>query len=239
MRTRRHLIALAAVVGCVGIAVAADQTILGKSITVKQKPADATSRKVTASGKEKNSPNTIVGNPLLPGPAGGGILQVFANGGTPTSQTFNLPQGTSSGGNLFWLQTNTGWKYKDARGDQGPVKSVLIKKSPSGSFSIKAKINAKNGTVNVVPPNPGTSACLAVQLGSGDRYSVQFGPESQIKNKLDQIFKAKKPTAEGICPGAIPTTSTTTSTTTTSSSTTTLYGSPSRAFLERIPTLLD
>ena len=147
MRTRHHLIALAAIVGCVGIAVAADQTILGKSITVKQKPGDATSRKVTGSGKEKNSPNTIVGNPtvgggtltignpLLPGPAGGGVLQVFANGGTPTSQTFNLPQGTSSGGNLFWLQTNTGWKYRDANGDQGPVKYVLIKRSPSGSFS--------------------------------------------------------------------------------------------------------
>jgi hypothetical protein len=235
----RYFATIAALVGCAGIAVAAEQTILGKSITIKDpKPGvDATKRKVTGSGKEKNSPNTIVGNPTTLG----GVLQVFAFGGTPSTQTFLLPQGTSTiTGKPFWTAAgSTGFKYKDSKGEQSPVKSVQIKRTPSGTFSIKAKISAKNGAVIVVPPNPGTSACVALQITGGDRYSVDFGPTSQIKNS-QKVFKAKKPTAEGICPGAIPTTTTTSTVTTSSSSTsTTLYGSPSKAFFDRMLGLLD
>ena len=239
MRTARHLATIAALVGCAGIAVAAEQTILGKSITIKDpKPGvDATKRRVSGSGKEKNSPNTIVGNPTLTG----AVLQVFAFGATPSAQTFLLSQGTSIiTGKQFWNTSgSTGYKYKDSKGEQGPVKSVGIKRSPSGQFTIKANITAKNGAVVVVPPNPGTSACLALSINGGDRYSVEFGATSQIKNS-QKLFKAKKPTAEGICPGAIPTTTTTsTVASTTSTTSTTLYGSPSKAFIERIFGLLD
>jgi len=50
------------------------------------------------------------------------------------------------------------------------------------------------------------------------------------------VFKARKPTAEGSC---ITTTTTSTTTTSSSTSTTLLYGSPSRAFVDRIMGLLD
>ena len=79
-----------------------------------------------------------------------------------------------------------------------------MKKSANGSFSIKVKLNGKNGTINVVPPNPGTSGCMALKLGTsaaaGDRYSVQFGVESKIKNVDGKVFSAKKPANQGICP---------------------------------------
>jgi hypothetical protein len=258
MRSFSKFLAVAVGLGCAAsLAFAAEQTILGKSFTVKQKPGDATSRKITGSGKEKGSPNTLVGNPTLAGSAGGAILQVFANGANSSAQTFVLPQGTGSTGKAFWSQSGTGFKYKDSKGDQGAVKSVSIKLSPSGSFSIKVKIAGKNGPVNVVPPNPGATGCLALKLGqasgAGDRYSVDFGVTSQIKNSADKLFKAKKPTVEAQCPTVTPTTTTSTSTsvtpTTTSSSTTgvvpttttstTLYGSPSRAFLATSADLLD
>jgi hypothetical protein len=264
MRSFSKFLAVAAGLGCAAsLAFAAEQTILGKSFTVKQKPGDATSRKITGSAKEKNSSNTFgIGNPTLSGSAGGAILQIFANGANSTAQTFTLPQGTSSTGKQFWNASDTGFKYKDPKGDQGPVKSVSIKASPSGKFSIKVKVAAKHGTVNVVPPNPGASGCLALKLGigagAGDRYSVQFGPDSQIKNSADKLFKAKKPTLEGICPATTPTTTssttsttgvtptTTTSTTgvtptttTSTTTTTTVYGSPSRAFLAASADLLD
>jgi hypothetical protein len=140
------------------------------------------------------------------------------------------------------------------------VKSVSIKATPSGKFSIKVKVAAKHGTVNVVPPDPGATGCLALKLGisasAGDRYSVDFGPTSQINKKNDDmLFKAKKPTAEAQCPTTVPTTTSSTTstsvtpTTTTSSTTgvvptttttsTTLYGSPSRAFLAASADLLD
>src|SRR5262249_2644662 len=138
--------------------------------------------------------------------------------------------------------------------EQGPVKSVLIKKSPNGLFSIKAKLAGKNGTINVVPPDSGTSGCMALDLGEsavvmGDRYSVQFGVESKIQNVDAKAFSAKKPATEGVCPTVVTTSTTTTTTHATSSSTTTthastttttsMYGSPSRAFLEKVEGLLD
>jgi hypothetical protein len=259
MRSFSKFLAVAAGVACAAsLAFATEQTLLGKSLTVKQKPGDATSRKITGVGKEKGSPDTLVGNPTLAGSAGGAILQVFANGANPTAQTFVLPQGTGSTGKQFWSQSGTGFKYKDPKGDQGPVKSVSIKLTPSGSFSIKAKVAAKHGAVDVVPPNPGNSGCLALKLGqapgAGDRYSVDFGVTSQIKNSGDKLFKAKKPTVKAQCPTVTPTTTTSTSTSvtpttttssttgvvpTTTTTTTTVYGSPSRAFLEAPADLLD
>jgi len=268
MRKTHKFVALAALVGWAGIAIAAERTILGRSLSVKDPTvgADPAKRKVTSTAKEKSSPDTIVGDPTLAGSAGGAILDVFAFGGTSTSQQFVLQQGTSSLAKPFWVQTGTtGFKYKDVRGDQGPVKSVLIRRSPSGSFTIKAKITGRNGAVNVIPPAPGTNGCVALKIGvnalAGDRYSIQFGPESQIKNVDGKLFKAKKPGLEGICPPFVPTTTTTsttvanptstssstitlptlpsTTTTTSSTTTTTLYGSPSRAFVGAPFHLLD
>jgi hypothetical protein len=251
MRHVSKFVAAVAGLACAAsLAFAAEQTILGKSLTVKQKPGDPASRKITGSGKEKDSPNTLNGNPSLGGSAGGALLEVSAIGGTPSSQSFALAQGTSSTGKPFWSAAgSTGFKYKDPKGDQGPVKAVSIKRTPSGNFSIKVKIAGKNGPVSVVPPNPGTSGCMALTLSPnavtpGDRYSVQFGPDSQIKNSADKLFKAKKPTAQGICPvGPPPSTTTTTAVTTTTptstTTTTTIYGSPSRAFLATPVDLLD
>jgi hypothetical protein len=121
----------------------------------------------------------------------------------------------------------------------------------SGMFTIKASIAGKNGPVSIVPPDPGTDACFALQLGvdrtSGDRYDVLFGPGSKLTNNDGKLFKAMKPPAEGVCPFG-PTTTTTTlpttttsststttaapTTTTTTSTTTTTVASPSGAFLD-------
>src|SRR5262245_37752677 len=103
MRSFSKFLAAAAAIACAAtMAFAIDQTILGKSLSVKQKPGDPTSRKIASSAKEKNSINTLVGDPTQSGSAGGAILQVFANGANATSQTYNLPQGTSSTGKQFW-----------------------------------------------------------------------------------------------------------------------------------------
>jgi hypothetical protein len=262
MRETSKLVALAGGIAfAASLAYAADQTILGKSLTVKDPTAgvDPAKRSIKGSAKEKGSSGTLVGNPTLAGSAGGALLDIFANGTHSTSQEFVLPQG-SSNNKPFWtaMGTNpnfTGFKYKDNSGaNHTPVKSVLIKKSANGAFSIKVKLAGKNGTINVVPPDSGISGCMALKLGqgaaAGDRYSVQFGPESKIKNVDAKVFSAKKPTLTGICPTVVTTTSTTTSTTHASSSSTTtthastttttsMYGSPSRAFLEKVEGLLD
>jgi hypothetical protein len=215
----------------VGWAGAADQTILGKSLIVKN-PAGADRRKIASTAKEIASPNTLTGDPTI----GGAVLTVIANGASPTSQTFNLPQGTTISGKPFWRTTGAaGFRYKDGRGEQGPVRTVIIRKTVSGIFNVKVIVQGKNGPVNVLPPNPGTDGFVTLELGGGDRYCLQFGSDGVVFNKSDRLFKVKKPVIEG-CPGGA---STTTTTSTSSTTTTTMYSSPSRAFLDPALDLLD
>lgn len=230
-----------AAVFAAGLAWAADQTILGSSITVKN-PSTPEKRKITGKAKEKASTNTIVGNPTLLG----GTVTISAGGGTPSSQAFLLPQGTSGiTGKAFWTgDAIKGFKYKDPKGENGAVKLAQIKKTPSGNFSVKVVANGKLGPVLVTPPNPGTNGCILLGLNGGDTYSVAFQiGDGLVTNKGTVLYKHKKPTLEGTCVVAPPTTTTssTTTTTTSSSSTTTtsLYGSPSRAFVDRVLGLLD
>ena len=204
---------LALTIAMAGITAArgADQTILGNAFQVKD-PGVATKRKVVGKATERASAETIVGDPV----ADGATVTVTLYGGTPTQQTFSLPQATSPiTGKPFWSGDATkGFKYKDSLGENGPIKSAQIKRS-AGVFSIKILAIGKYAAIALVPPNPGTSACIRLQLNGGDDYSVAFGPTSQITNKGSLLFKAKKPLAEGICPAAASTTTTSSSTTTT------------------------
>src|SRR5882724_3121839 len=81
-----------------GMARAADQTILGSLLLVKN-PSTPAKRKIVGKAKEPGSPNTIVGNPTV----GGGTLTIRADGGTSTTQSFTLTQGLSGmTGKPFW-----------------------------------------------------------------------------------------------------------------------------------------
>jgi hypothetical protein len=228
--------ALAAVLSMIlaGWSHAADQMMLGRSLLVKN-PGSPGQRNVTGVAKEVRSSNTIVGDPTVPGSAGGAILgsaggailgsaggavlTVIANGDHPSQQIFPLKQGTSSTGKPFWRTAGVkGFKYKDPNGQQGAVKVVLIKKNQAGVFSIKVVIRGKNGTINVVPPNFGTDGFITLQLGDGgDRYCVAFMGGSAV-NHGDRLFKVRRPTVEA-CPPAT--------------------GSPNPAFVDGPPDLSD
>src|SRR5262245_24471244 len=199
---RRCLLVAGIFLALVGSAVAADQTVKGALLTVKD-PApgvDPTARLISATAKETQSPETIVGNPTFPGSAGGAMLTLISNGTNPSSQTFNLPQGTSSTGKPFWVAVGaSGFRYKDAKGDNGPVKLVTIKRTPSAIFSIKAKVTGANGTINVLPPNPGTDGFLTLTITGGDRYCVKYGADGKVTNTSNKAFKVRRPELEG-CP---------------------------------------
>lgn len=180
------------------VADAADQTVLGRSIIVRN-PSSPVKRKLKVVGTDKSSPNTIVGNPAL----SGATLRVLLEGANPTDATYPLPQGTDVTGKPFWtlLSSGDGYRYKDARGEQGAVKTLSIRASQTGQFTIKGSLHGKNGTLTNVPPNPGTEAWVTVTIGGGDRYCIQFGLDSIVTNKDGRLFKAKKATLEG-CPAS-------------------------------------
>jgi hypothetical protein len=203
---------LATCLGIAAAAFAADQTLLGRQLLVKN-PSTPDKRSVVVMGKETASPNTLVGDPAT----AGGQLSVVAHGASPgTPQHFALPGGVSPlTGKPFWTgDAAKGFRYKDAKGENGPVKALQIKKSASGSFQLKASLSGKGGAISVVPPNPGTAGCAVLQLGGGDAYNVRF-VDGAVTNNADKLFKVTAPASEGICT----TTTTTTSTTSTTSTT--------------------
>ena len=196
----RRTLPLSAVLAGLGMlggwAHASDQQILGKSFTVKN-PSAAQKRKLTSSARALNSAGTITGDPTISGSAGGAFLTVIAKGTHPSAQDFSLPQGTSSSGKPFWRASGTsGFKYKDRNGDQGPVRTVIIKKTLRGVFNIKVVIRGKNGQLNVVPPDSGTSGLVTLRIGGGDRYCVQF-TDGQMKNVEASLFKVRRPVTAG------------------------------------------
>jgi hypothetical protein len=183
------------------LAHSADQTILGKQITVRN-PSTADKRKVVVAAKELVSPNTIVGDPV----ANGASLTIVLHGGTPTSATFSLPTGTSPmTGKAYWSGSVVkGYKYKDPKAENGPVKGVLVKLH-NGTFKLNALVLGKLAPLSLVPPNLGTDACLLLEITSGDSYSVAF-VDGVISNKAGTSFKIKNPTQQATC---VTTTSTT------------------------------
>src|SRR5262249_46540840 len=94
-----------------------------------------------------------------------------------------------------------------------------LKRSGSGVFSVKAMLVGKNGTILVLPPNPGSGACFLVGINGGDTYSVDFRDNPQITNDGAVLFKATKPQLEGTCLEPTRTTTTPTPTVTTTPAT--------------------
>jgi len=173
---------------------AADQTVLGKRLLVKD-PSTPDKRRIVAKAKEVASDNSIVGDPV----ANGALLTVTAEGGTSSSESYNLPTGTDpTSGKPFWSGDATeGFKYKDPMGTNGPVKMARIKKTGAGVFELNVVIIGKFSPVSVVPPNDGTEGCVLFEINGGDSYSIKFA-DGEITNKGATLF-ISKPTSEGSC----------------------------------------
>ena len=241
MHIRRSALAVALTVTAVlaSRAGAADQTVLGKTLLVKDpKPnVDASKRGVGVLGKESASSDTLMGNPV----ANGATVEIIANGTTPSDQVFTLPAGAAGPGTPGWKALGkpvNGYSYKDAAGVNGPVKTALIKKSGSGTksgggtFLVMVNLNGALGPgpqphITVVPPAPGTDGGMRFTINGGDSYCVAFGSaaggkviNAPAKGTPNKLFKIVGPTSEG-CPTVASATTTTTMSSTMMSSTTT------------------
>jgi acetyl esterase/lipase len=212
--TRRSLVVGFVALSVLPVAHAADQTVLGTVLILKN-PSTPDRRKITVTAKEAASDDTLVGDPVT----NGASVTIDANGAMPSGETYALPAGTSPTTlKPFWTgDAVKGFRYSDAKGEMGPVRSAQIKLA-GGTLHIKVAVSGSLGTIGVVPPNPGSDACVLFTVNGGDSYSVQFA-SGKVTNKGAALFKVARPTSEGSCLPA--TTSTTSSTTTTTSSTTT------------------
>jgi len=160
--------AVAAFTLCGGPVRAAQQGVAGKKIKIQNidPGGDPSRRRITYQGNERQSPNTLVGDPTV----SGATLAVQLDSQT---QCFSMPASgwSSQSGVLF--------RYSDGSGANGPVKVALIKRTAGGAvFQIKVTILGYQGTapqpiITVVPP--GTQFDTNFKIGDGDEYCSSFG----------------------------------------------------------------
>jgi hypothetical protein len=166
--------------------------VQGKRILVKdQRPnEDETRRRLVLLAKRAGAP-PLSGNPVVDGAS----LTVTLAGVLPTEQTFNLP---SSG----WTALGSnGWRYTDTNGTNGPIKSMLLKRTSGARMTFKAIGLGSNGLIELQPPNTGTAA-TAILVTGNSRYCTTLGGAAggAISNNTEQVFKVKNPTSSVVCP---------------------------------------
>jgi parallel beta-helix repeat protein len=193
--TLRTLLALAAILSTALPARAANQTILGRSLAITGSPSPA-ARAISFRARETLTADTLVGNPVLTG----AMLTISATGTSPSTDTYALPPGRSSlTDKAFWSGDATrGYRYRDKAGENGPVKSLRIRKSIHGTFELRARVVGSLGPIAVVPPNAGTAGCALFEIIDGDSYSVAFA-DGKIRNDGASRFEVSRPTSEGSC----------------------------------------
>ncbi|MEW6272295.1 MAG: endonuclease/exonuclease/phosphatase family protein, partial [Thermodesulfobacteriota bacterium] len=198
------LAALLALALAAPAALAADQTLLGQRLLITDRdPDEPARRRIVLTARERQSANVLTGDPTVAGSDGGALLQIVTAGGTPVSRVLALPQGVARSGKPFWRATAPhGFRYSDPRGENGPVTSLVLRKSPNGLFSLRVVLSGRNAPLDVVPPNPGTQADVTLSLAGGDRYCVAFGPDGVVKNDGGRSFTVAGELAES-CPAAV------------------------------------
>ena len=166
--------------------------VKGKRIIVKDsRPnVDESGRRITLLAKRSGAP-ALTGNPV----ADGAILNVALAGVLPTEQTFNLPAGN------WQALGSVGFRYTDTTGANGPVKTVLLKRSPAGRITFKVIALGSKGLIEVMPPNTGTGATAILVTGTS-RYCTTLGGAAggSILNNSETQFKVTNPTATVVCP---------------------------------------
>jgi hypothetical protein len=178
-------------------AAAADQAVPGRRLVVSDPtPGDATQRRLVATAREPRSAASPSGDPTLGTGFGGAVLEVVANGGTPSSQLFGLAQGTAASGAPFWTAAGAaGYRYRDPAGEQGPVRALRVERDRAGAFRMRAVLAGDE--LAVVPPDPGTDGLVAVTLSQGERTCVAFGPDAEHVSRDGQRWTARRARSAG------------------------------------------
>jgi endonuclease/exonuclease/phosphatase family metal-dependent hydrolase len=177
---------------------AADQAVQGTAFSLTN--PDAARRKLTFTAKEAGGAHTVTGEPRVPSNSSGAVLRIDLAGANPGTQTFALGQRTTTAGKPTWRTLKpSGFLYSDPRGEFGPVTSLRIRRAGNGTLTIKGTL--KGAGLALTPPADGTAATVALTIGSGDRYCVQFA-DGTVKNDATRAFRVKKPVTQG-CPAVV------------------------------------
>ncbi len=175
--------------------------ITGKKLLIKDNP-DTTKRQIAFESKDGSIiPRTPSGSddPRCSAPAGGGgSLWVFGTGGSGQRVVIPLPcENWQAIGNPA---SPKGYKYKDREQDQGPCKTVEVKK---GKY-LKAACTGKNPnsplTYDLTASGEGRVG-VVLSTGSSIAYCAEFqGSTGTVIRDDETLFRAKDAPAPAGCP---------------------------------------
>jgi streptogramin lyase len=198
--TRVVTLGAALLLGLAAVA-AADQTIAGKKLLIKNPPSGAAGNKIVHLGKD---PGIVTGgagsasDPQCSGAGGGGTssVRIIASGGAGDA-TIPLPCGG-------WTRSGDLYKYKDSSGASCNI--VLVK----GGTLAKAVCKGPHVAIDV---SGSMSPVTVVTTLNIERYCTTFGGSVKKDGSDDKTFLRKDAAAPGSCPSVTTSTSSTTSTT--------------------------
>ena len=138
------------------------------------------------------------------GQSAGGL----ALGGDPTVDGASLTMETDTASQTValpaseWTVVRDGFSYIDSIGANGPTRRVKLKRNALGEISLKVSLSGAYAQLDILPPNPGTEASIAVAITGGDTYCAHFGGVAggTVMNDGNRRFRVQKPTAVGPCP---------------------------------------
>ena len=185
-----------------GRALSADQTIAGKSFSVRDRSggSDAGARRVGVTAVERGSSHTIVGDPAARrGDAGDHRERDERD--QPERSTCRRRSGATTRGPLA-----TRFTYRDPKGTNGAVTKAHIRRSRGGKFSIRAVDRRVRRIASSLwtwcrPTTARTRYALLTIGGGGDRYCVQYGADGRVRNRGAVSFRVDEADVGGL-PGA-------------------------------------
>src|SRR5262245_45665165 len=161
------------------------QTLAGTKLSLKVRPSDTTKQKLSSLAKDTSvslgSGNGSADDPTL----NGGSLRVR---GATFDETYPLPASA-------WLYdgkagSNEGYKYRDKKLLNGPIKSVNVKTAK------QVKATGNGGTLGLVLGSDPSPVDVVLSIG-GTRYCMSFGGTTSF---APGKFSAKNAPAPASCP---------------------------------------
>ncbi|MEO7434789.1 MAG: hypothetical protein ABI080_04820, partial [Candidatus Binatia bacterium] len=164
--------------------------ILGRQLSIQGSAfSSKPTRKTLVIARETATDVGTLSDPTMDGAR----FQLTTTGGTPRAEDFILDA-------AGWTAVKNGYRYRSS--GNPPEVQVQLTKTLGGVAFLRVKLR-KNAT-GLLPPAPGDTALLVLDVAGGERYCVSFGGAAggtEIKDSATQ-WKVKNATAEPACPPA-------------------------------------
>lgn len=82
------------------------------------------------------------------------------------------------------------------------MRSVILHQVPGHPLGLRVALSGRDGTLDLLPPNPGTAARATLTVPAGSSFHVAFGGVAggEVRENGATAFKVVNASGAGICP---------------------------------------